>query len=278
MCFYKANKPPCVCKTRYLARPCWRATFYRSNNSNPNPIVRVCGVVETATDVPPCACHECESHIAKLVEARAAAQVTKPPGRRQRQLQRRRSAYGPSHGLSRSVLSSSLSCPETLVRANVVEKHKQKQKQSKTPQSRKTSNTTKVLPFPSRRANPTTRQTQEKPQQKQAQQPQPVLSVTEPTPTETMSMSEFFDFSSFDDTTTISLPAGSSGSTGCIRERLNPTRGLETKEDPEQQQQQSVTFTMSQETTSQTPPPPQIIDPRLLSNFDDIYVFSGEYM
>ncbi|KKA23591.1 hypothetical protein T310_2373 [Rasamsonia emersonii CBS 393.64] len=226
MCFYKANKPPCVCKTRYLARHCWRATFYRSYNSNPNPIVQVCGVVETATDVPPAT---------KPLELR---RLLRDQGRRQ-------SGYGhSSHGLSRSVLSSSSSsCPESVVPANVVEQHHRprNQKQNKTPRPRRLrkTSTTKVLPYASRRAT-TTRLAQE-PSQKQAQQPQPqpqpqpAISVTEATPTET-TMSDFFDFSSFDDIT-ISLPEGSS--TYCIGERLDPNHVhvLET-EDTEQQQQQ----------------------------------------
>jgi hypothetical protein len=77
MCYYKANKPPCICKMQYLVRPCWRATFYQSWNENSNPIIQPCGVVETARDVPPRSCFQCESLVA-LKKARTAAKATKP--------------------------------------------------------------------------------------------------------------------------------------------------------------------------------------------------------
>ncbi|KAL1971267.1 hypothetical protein VTN77DRAFT_219 [Rasamsonia byssochlamydoides] len=291
MCFYKENKPPCICKIRYLARPCWRATFYRSCNSNPNPIVQVCGVVETARDVPPRSCHDCES-LAALMEAQAAAQATRPvelrlQERRQRRQQRRprRSSYG-LDGLNDSVSSLSLSSshpagvsPLPPVLADVNQNQNQHHRPRK--QSQKTS--AKRSARPPRRATMRLmgkRQQKKKPQKQQQQQQQtqqPVLiSITkpEPEPATCPQISEFFNFSSFDDATPFS-----DGIEGIhvheLGERLN--QALETElENPgqkQQQQQQSGITLLAPATAPATPP--QTIDPRVLLlssdfDFDDV--------
>lgn len=77
MCFFQENKPPCTCAFRQLVQPCWRATFYPSPNDNPNPIVLVCGVMDTAAGAGLRYCYRCEV-AAALAQAKAAVEATRP--------------------------------------------------------------------------------------------------------------------------------------------------------------------------------------------------------
>ncbi|GAD96792.1 hypothetical protein NFIA_064060 [Paecilomyces variotii No. 5] len=63
MCFYKPNAPPCICTFYELLQPCRRATFYPSPKpqQNPNPIIRVCGVMNVTLAAVSRHCLVCES-------------------------------------------------------------------------------------------------------------------------------------------------------------------------------------------------------------------------
>lgn len=68
MCYYKPNKPPCLCNTHYLAYPCHRAQFLPSQNpQNPSPYVKVCGLITVLPEIRPRACFHCEALFAKFV-------------------------------------------------------------------------------------------------------------------------------------------------------------------------------------------------------------------
>ncbi|KAL1978429.1 hypothetical protein VTN31DRAFT_1288 [Thermomyces dupontii] len=68
MCYYKPNRPPCLCNTHYLAYPCHRAQFLPSQNPrNPSPFVKVCGLITVLPEIRPRACFQCEALFAEFV-------------------------------------------------------------------------------------------------------------------------------------------------------------------------------------------------------------------
>ncbi|KAA8646432.1 uncharacterized protein ATNIH1004_007862 [Aspergillus tanneri] len=59
MCYYQPNKPPCTCAFLQLIQPCHDVQYFPSPNSNPRPLIQVCGARNLAHGVGQRHCIRC---------------------------------------------------------------------------------------------------------------------------------------------------------------------------------------------------------------------------